>query len=71
MENKFPVCSPDKIMYFSWIGVRYLTADSTFLAQRMMKMFFIICSLKKLEGQSLSGALLTFLSDVWPFEFLG
>lgn len=63
MENMFPVCSVDKMIYISWIGVRYLTADSTFLAQQSMKPFFIICSLKKLEGQCLSGALLTSISD--------
>lgn len=63
MENMFPVCSLDKMIYISRIGVRYLTADSTFLAQQSMKPFFIICSLNKLEGQCLSGALLTSLSD--------
>lgn len=59
----FPVCSPDKMKSSSWAGVRYLTTDRIFLAQQVMKMIFIICSLKKLEGQSLPGALLISLSD--------
>jgi len=59
----FPVCLLYKIIYFAWFGVRYLAADSTFLAQGSMKMCFIICSSKKLEGQSLPGALLMSLSD--------
>lgn len=63
MENMFPVCSPEKMMSFSWIGVRYLTTDRIFLAQQIMKMVFIICNLKKLEGQSLPSTLLTSLSD--------